>query len=629
MKKFVADFETVVFEGQERTDVWASAIVPLLPYAMAPEYVKIWNNIESTFYYLASQRDNIIVYYHNLRFDGSFWLSFFNDKGIKQAFENSPYPHFLDDDEMPNDTYKYLISDVGIWYNIVYKTKTGKYIKFLDSLKLIPLSVKEIGKAFQTAHQKTEIEYTGFRYPGGVITDDEKSYIANDVLVVAEALLQFFAEGHNKTTIGGCCLAEWQSTQDSNDLKAKFPPLVGVPFYGKGFCDFDDFIRASYRGGWCYLVEEKANKLFKNGLTLDVNSLYPSMMHSSSGNMYPVGRPRYFTGLPPAQFLDRTQFYYFVHIRCKFYIKDGFLPFIQIKHSEFYDPRKMLKSSDVELNGKKYQKYRDENGEIKDVKADMVMTCTDFELFQKHYNVVELEIIESAVFHAEIGIFDVYIDKYYAVKQNAKGGKRTIAKLFLNNLYGKMATSSRSSFKVAFFDNGLHFYDVKEHAKEPGYIPIGSAITSYARCFTINAAQANFHGVDAQGFIYADTDSVHADLSPEMVKNVTIHDKNMSCWKLEQKWLNGWFVRPKTYIEDDGEKWNIACAGMPKHAKEIFIACCGKSTEEDFTESELKFISENRFTMENFTIGLKIPGKLIAKQIAGGTVLFDTSFEMR
>ena len=192
-----------------------------------------------------------------------------------------------------------------------------------------------------------------------------------------------------------------------------------------------------------------------------------------------------------------------------------------------------------------------------------------------------------------------------------------------------MATSSRSSFKVAFFDNGIHFYDVKEHAKEPGYIPIGSAITSYARCFTINAAQANYHGASRPGFIYADTDSLHMDISPDKVKNVIIHDKNMSCWKIEQVWCSGWFVRPKTYIEDDGEKWNIACAGMPQRTKEIFMACCGKSTDEKFSESELQFISEKRFTMENFTIGLKLPGKLIAKQIAGGTVLFDTTFEMR
>lgn len=40
------------------------------------------------------------------------------------------------------------------------------------------------------------------------ITDEEKKYIANDVLVVKEALEIVFKEGHNGVTIGSCCLKE-------------------------------------------------------------------------------------------------------------------------------------------------------------------------------------------------------------------------------------------------------------------------------------------------------------------------------------------------------------------------------------------------------------------------------------
>jgi hypothetical protein len=72
---------------------------------------------------------------------------------------------------------------------------------------------------------------------------------------------------------------------------------------------------------------------------------------------------------------------------------------------------------------------------------------------------------------------------------------RTLAKLFLNNLYGKMASSTNSSFKVAVTkeDGSIGYLNAVEHDKKPGYIPIGSAITSYARNFTIRAAQANYH----------------------------------------------------------------------------------------------------------------------------------------
>src|SRR5699024_8788482 len=113
-------------------------------------------------------------------------------------------------------------------------------------------------------------------------------------------------------------------------------------------------------------------------------------------------------------------------------------------------------------------------------------------------------------FYTMTGIFDNYIEKYKKIKLESKGAKRTLAKLFLNNLYGKMAASIDSSFKLAYMkdDDVVGFYPIHAEDKTPGYIPIGSAITSYSRNFTIRAAQKNFHGTEP-GFIYADTDSIH------------------------------------------------------------------------------------------------------------------------
>ena len=114
-----------------------------------------------------------------------------------------------------------------------------------------------------------------------------------------------------------------------------------------------------------------------------------------------------------------------------------------------------------------------------------------------------------------------------------------------------MATSTDSSFKVAFLkpDNSLGYFTVVENMKKPGFIPIGSAITSYARNFTIRAAQKNYYGKDERGFIYADTDSIHCDLKPEEIQGIKVDPKEFSCWKLESCWDVGWFVRQKTYIE--------------------------------------------------------------------------------
>ena len=62
-----------------------------------------------------------------------------------------------------------------------------------------------------------------------------------------------------------------------------------------------------------------------------------------------------------------------------------------------------------------------------------------------------------------------------------------------------------------------------ENGKKPGYIPVGSAITSYARNFTIRAAQMNYFGKDKPGFIYADTDSIHCNIAWHEVSGVKIH----------------------------------------------------------------------------------------------------------
>ena len=79
----MGDLETTVFDGQEHTEVWASASVEL-----GTEDVSIFHSIEDQFNYFKSLKSNLIIYYHNLKFDGSFWLSYFLDSlKLDHAFE--------------------------------------------------------------------------------------------------------------------------------------------------------------------------------------------------------------------------------------------------------------------------------------------------------------------------------------------------------------------------------------------------------------------------------------------------------------------------------------------------------------------------------------------------------------
>lgn len=659
---FVGDFETTVYDGQQFTEVWAAAMVE-----MYTENVTIDHSIDDMFKRIKSLKSNVVIYFHNLKFDGAFWLDFLLNKlKYKQAYrgnlENTDELDWKKDSQMYSGEFKYSISDRGQWYSI--KIKTGHYmIELRDSLKLLPFSVRQIGKDFNTKHKKLEMEYTGYRYAGCEITPEEQKYIANDVLVVKEALEFMFDEGHDKLTIGSCCFAEFKKQfYDKQEFNAYYPDLYAYTLDTSEhtYRTAGNWIRKSYKGGWCYLVKGKENKEYADGVTADVNSLYPSMMHSESGNYYPTGYPAFWTGnYIPEKALQEKR-YYFVRIKTRFYLKEGYLPFIQIKGNALYRGTECLKTSDVydSETGEYYTHWTDAQGKVHDTRVELTLTMTDYILMMEHYNLVDFEIIDGCYFNAEIGMFDSYIDKYKEIKMNSKGAMRTLAKLFLNNLYGKLATSTDSSFKLAYVkdDGTVAFYPIHQENKKPGYIACGSAITSYARNFTIRAAQKNYHGVDMPGFIYADTDSIHCNLKPEEVTGIKVHNSAFCCWKLESNWDKAIFVRQKTYIEhvveedleQKGGAWcgevvkpyyNIKCAGLPDKCKNLLnkslsIADGQNYIKSDFNEAEQRFLflpdaTPKARILRSFKLGLEIPGKLVPKRIPGGILLHETTYKMR
>ena len=198
-----------------------------------------------------------------------------------------------------------------------------------------------------------------------------------------------------------------------------------------------------------------------------------------------------------------------------------------------------------------------------------------------------------------------------------------------------MATSRNSSWKYCILkeDGAIAFLPVAEYNKNTVFIPIGRAITSYARNYTIRAAQANYYGKNKPGFIYADTDSLHLDIEEKDLTGVWLDSKEFGAWDLERKWNKGLFVRQKTYIEITGEDdYNIKCAGMPEPCKALLkISLTGKADAgaiEKMTEDEKRFALVKR-DLSDFKRGLAIPGKLLPKKINGGVVLVDTNYELR
>lgn len=609
---WACDFETTVWgekveqekcKKQDSTEVWGGADVALYDDT---ETVTITHSIRDFLNRFLTMNGNNILYFHNLAFDGSFIVDFL----LKEGWE---WVH-CKDKEMRSKQFQTCISDMGVWYWV--KLKWNKtFLEIRNSLKLMPSSLKNIGKSFGTKHQKLDMDYEGERYAYCNISEDEKKYIENDVLVLKEALEMMFNEKHDKLTIGSCCLAEFKSFYEKKQYDKLFPDIREdyLDETITGVWNQWDYVHKSYHGGWCYVNPQYAHTVVGDGHVYDVNSLYPSMMHSISGNKYPFGHGEYHRGAPPDELISSANKYFFIRFNCRFQLKKGAFPWLHIRQSALYKANENLYSSNVRYRGEYYRYYRDIDGQMHDTNVTLTMTCTDWELFQETYDIYDLVIYDYIWFYAREGFFDEYIDKYGEEKRTSKGFKRQKAKLFLNNLYGKFAMSDNSSYKEPYLDeNGIiRFILHEEHEKKVGYIPIGSAITSYAMNFTIRHAIANY-----ERFCYADTDSIHL-IGLDKANKVVEHPANFCCWKCESTFDFAYYERQKTYAEHIVEENHEPCEPY------LDIKACGMSSQ-----AKRKFIEDGKDISELST-GLSMDScNLKAERVKGGIVLRNKDFKI-
>lgn len=653
MKMYIADFETTVDEKpelQESTEVWAYGIAEVFdPF----DQVHIGNSIDMFFEHLKLLKENhMIVYFVNLKFDGTFIVDYLFRHGFTNGYDPVK-KSFKENKELNDREMKYIITDIGVWYSITIKI--GKrIIEFRDLLKLIPLSVADMGPAFNTRARKSSIEYKGERHAGEEIDPFEAEYIRNDIRVPKEALEIFITEMKCTTppplTLGMLGLSEFKKLYPKNVYDLYFPNLADIKIdpevYGSE--NADAFCRKAYGGGWVEADERYTG--IENGKThvYDANSLFSSVMHTKInkpiGFKYPVGKPHFFTD--EATLIDcmhRKDRYTFIQFKCRFKLKDKCLPFVQIKNSYEYRSNENLYTSSRD----RYGYYRP------DLYPTMTMTETMFRMFMECYKIEDFEFHSACWFEIEHGLFDPYINKYLRMKQDAdkegNKGKRRCSKIALNVLYGKFGTAPENGFFLLRNDiegkeEEIIYTDVKGFDKKPVYVPIAAAVTSYAKRETITAALLNERRYPGS-FRYSDTDSLHLCL-PEGAKpiGIKIDERELCCWKEEAVFDHSLFIRQKTYIEWTGSDYNIKVCGLPDRSKNVLKASflglkpdfSGRVTippqkeGEDSIELNLSFeealFIDTKRTPADFKQGLSIPGKLMPKKIKGGCVLVEDHF---
>ena len=560
MIKYTADFETTTNEFDCR--VWAWGLCEIGNF----DNFKYGNSINGFIRFLESNAP-LSLYFHNLKFDGEFIIDY--------LFRNN-FNHVEDRKELKSNTFTTLISDMGLFYSIeICFYKKGKYkkcVKIYDSLKIIPFSVDVVAKSFNLPISKLEIDYKQNRKVGHLLTTEEINYLRNDVEIMARALNVLFNENLTKMTTGANALSNYKEIISEDRFNKLFP----IP-------DYDSDIRQAYKGGFTYLNKKYKDKIVGEGIVLDVNSLYPSVMYFES---LPYDEGVFFEGEYKE---DKIYNLYIQCLTCSFKLKKDHVPSIQIKHNLMFCETEYLESSE------------NPDGDL----VTLCLTNVDLKLMFEQYDVSDITYHCGWKFKSAKNLFKDYIDKWIKVKIestiNGNKGMRTLAKLMLNSLYGKFALSPKVRSKIPYFDKEKDMVMYKfgeEEEREPIYLPIGIFITSYARYKTISSAQTVY-----DRFIYADTDSLHLE-GLDIPKNLEISDTDLGAWKIENRFTRAKFIRQKSYIEEIDGNLNITCAGMPKGCYPYV-------------------------TFDNFKIGATYNGKLQHHRVKGGVVLKEIDFSIK
>lgn len=566
----MCDFETSTEEWLIKDNgvarVWAGCIATI---EKVPKVITITNNIDD-FMAKLIKLGNIECYFHNLKYDGEFIVSWLFNNGYR-----------YDDKANKEKTFSVVISDNGLWYEITitHKALNKRYVRttIYDSLKKLPLKVSQIAKAFKLEEAKGTIDYDMYRPVGYELTDEEQEYIKNDCIIVAKALYMQFEKGLEKMTIGSDALSNFKFEIGGKKAFKYLYPVLPL--------EVDNDFRKAYKGGFTMVNPKYQNKEL-SGISFDVNSLYPSVMYGNMGSL-PYGIPKIFKG----EYKPNDKYpLYIQKISCSFKIKPNMIPTIQLKGNLAFIPTDYIKDS---------------KGIV-----DLTLTNVDLELFFKHYDVDYIEYLGGYMFKATDNIFRGYIDYWADIKAKSTGGARQLAKLMLNSLYGKFATNPKKQNKIPTMVEGEVKLELQEPTfDEPVYTALGAFITARARAYTITNSQALY-----EHWVYSDTDSMYLTgiTEEEASKYIDIHPTKLGAWKLEHHFIRGKWLRPKTYILKSVEDGlSIACAGMPDNIKADILA----------TGEEQAF--------KSFTYGASFSGKLVPKRVKGGVVLCKVDFTIK
>ncbi len=352
-----------------------------------------------------------------------------------------------------------------------------------------------------------------------------------------------------------------------------------------------DYLYKWFGGGITFVNDEHRGKLMTNLTYCDLNSSYPAQMVKDV--KVPYGR-----GIRGNKKGYNFKLYKLVPKK-RIHNKNG-LPFLfnelseKREYASTLEPFGIYRFSSISLEN--FYKYYDAKPE------DYTLTI--------EYSFKSMSIKT---------FFEDFISHWYSIKELAsKNGDefiKFIAKLFINNLFGKMGTKMERISKY-WNQHTTEWVEFKKTLPSKYYLPLAIVITELGRKNLVDGTGENYKDV-----VYGDTDSlVIKDFKAEKHPAIKFDETELGKWDIEFANGYGIFRRAKQYfmLNDKGES-KIAYSGINFNK---FMMSDKELRELADVEKEYRKVS-----LSDYITGKKISKQLTPYRLLGSGIILQESMK--
>ena len=512
-----------------------------------------------------------IIYFHNLSYDGCFIIKLLQKMGYKEKNQLSEW----------HSTNWYEVMMVGSKIYRIQIQINHKQVTLLDSSNFIREKVKDIPKKYGIPNiekgwkgkgydEQWMYDHVLFNKTNGELLSEFMDYCKTDCVIVNKALMiliDFLKKNDIKQELTDYITVSSLAYDVYKDMNKDIIKYLSIDTY--------DY-RPIYKGGFCDANSDYTMKPLKNVSSYDINSAYPAILKNK---MLPCSFEK-------QEGLEYVTSLYKICLTKDCYAKTN-LRFL------FNDSHVMKIGDKSHPEG--FEEY-----------SVFYLFKEELDYATKYYD-LEYDIIENKPLYGCYFDKGGYVDKFYSLKKQFKGGNKgfeTLAKLFMNSVTGKFGQRMEYQNRVIFTNQEQltiykkkmvnkkvkkikqdiktnpsqdhTYYEAKRYVNDDdvsieginNYLLV-SYITAMTRCLIIKISDR----VGVNRWCYSDTDSVKLF--------GTLDDKDIIGFELGQFKYEGtaneaWFYHPKAYCWD-GE---FTFAGVSKdktigiNPKDINIGYC-------------------------------------------------------